>query len=231
MNNACRIFRRQGLVAFLKPYQSEFCHHRLFIIKCKLFVPLNYWLVALHNIFFYNPSLFAICTKYNKQMGRDRNKRGGRELSSAHPYGGGARPGMVTGKSTHILRHRLHKYTRRWRHLSCYIIPYACAEWNWSLQKPDNYEITSQHNLWRILDNFKMLWENILRIDANFSFLVVNIRFKALRIINLWSLPWGEQSGRQTWITQHCEYFCTTCGGNRKIYLFVLQWGIHISLL
>jgi hypothetical protein len=30
-------------------------------------------------------------------MGGNRNKRGGRELSSAHPYGGGARPGMVTG--------------------------------------------------------------------------------------------------------------------------------------
>jgi hypothetical protein len=32
-------------------------------------------------------------------MGENRNKREGRELSSAHPYGGGARPGMVTGKS------------------------------------------------------------------------------------------------------------------------------------
>jgi hypothetical protein len=50
-------------------------------------------------VFFYNPSLFAICTKYNKQMGGNRNKRGGRELSSAHPYGGGAKPGMVTGIS------------------------------------------------------------------------------------------------------------------------------------
>jgi hypothetical protein len=47
----------------------------------------------------YNRSLFAICTKYNEQMGGNRNKRGGRELSSARPYGGGARPGMVTGKS------------------------------------------------------------------------------------------------------------------------------------
>jgi hypothetical protein len=44
--------------------------------------------------FFYNPSLFAICTKYNKQMGGNGNKRGGRELSSAHPYVVGARPGM-----------------------------------------------------------------------------------------------------------------------------------------
>jgi hypothetical protein len=32
-------------------------------------------------------------------MGGNRNKRGGRELSSAHPYGGGARPGIVTGIS------------------------------------------------------------------------------------------------------------------------------------
>jgi hypothetical protein len=31
-------------------------------------------------------------------MGGNRKKRGGRELSSAHPYGGGARPGMVTEK-------------------------------------------------------------------------------------------------------------------------------------
>jgi hypothetical protein len=46
--------------------------------------------------FFYNPSLFAICTKYNKQIEGNRNKRGGRELSSAHPYGGDARPGTVT---------------------------------------------------------------------------------------------------------------------------------------
>jgi hypothetical protein len=51
------------------------------------------------EFFFYNPSLFAICTKYNGQMGGNRNKRGGRELSSAHPYGGGARPGVVTGRS------------------------------------------------------------------------------------------------------------------------------------
>jgi hypothetical protein len=32
-------------------------------------------------------------------MGGNRNKRGGRELSSAHPSGGGARPGMGTGRS------------------------------------------------------------------------------------------------------------------------------------
>jgi hypothetical protein len=32
-------------------------------------------------------------------MGGNRNKRGGRELSSAHPYVGGARPEMVTGRS------------------------------------------------------------------------------------------------------------------------------------
>jgi hypothetical protein len=51
------------------------------------------------HIFFNNPSLFAICTKYNEQMGGNINKRGGRELSSAHPYVGGARPGMVTGRS------------------------------------------------------------------------------------------------------------------------------------
>jgi hypothetical protein len=51
------------------------------------------------NKFFFNPSLFAICTKYNEQMEGNRNKRGGRELSSAHPYGEGARPGMGTGKS------------------------------------------------------------------------------------------------------------------------------------
>jgi hypothetical protein len=51
------------------------------------------------KLFFYNPSLFAICSKYNEQMEGNRNKRGGRKLSSAHPYGGGARPGMVTGKS------------------------------------------------------------------------------------------------------------------------------------
>jgi hypothetical protein len=44
------------------------------------------------EFFFYNPSLFAICTKYNKQMRGNRNKRGGRELSSVHRYGGGARP-------------------------------------------------------------------------------------------------------------------------------------------
>jgi hypothetical protein len=49
------------------------------------------------KIFLYNPSLFSICTKYNKQMGGNRNKRGGGELSSAHPYVGGARPGMVSG--------------------------------------------------------------------------------------------------------------------------------------
>jgi hypothetical protein len=48
------------------------------------------------HIFVYNPSLFANCTKYNEQVGGNRNKRGGRELSSAHPYGGGARPGMGT---------------------------------------------------------------------------------------------------------------------------------------
>jgi hypothetical protein len=34
--------------------------------------------------FFCNPSLFAICIKYNKQMEGNRNKLGGRELSSAH---------------------------------------------------------------------------------------------------------------------------------------------------
>jgi hypothetical protein len=59
--------------------------------------------------FLYNPSLFAICTKYNKQMGGNRNKRGGRELSSAHPYVGGARPGMGTGRSyklTHVKKCR-----------------------------------------------------------------------------------------------------------------------------
>jgi hypothetical protein len=55
---------------------------------------LNNSLPKLRGIFFfYNPNLFAICTKYNKQMGGNRNKRGGRELSSTHPYGGGARPG------------------------------------------------------------------------------------------------------------------------------------------
>jgi hypothetical protein len=32
-------------------------------------------------------------------MGGNRNKRGERELSSADPYVGGARPGMVTGRS------------------------------------------------------------------------------------------------------------------------------------
>jgi hypothetical protein len=32
-------------------------------------------------------------------MGGNRNKRGGRELSSVHPYVGGARPGMVMGIS------------------------------------------------------------------------------------------------------------------------------------
>jgi hypothetical protein len=57
------------------------------------------YLKTMKSNFFYNPSLFAICTKYNKQMGGNRNTRGGRELSSAHPYGGGARPGMVTGIS------------------------------------------------------------------------------------------------------------------------------------
>jgi hypothetical protein len=31
-------------------------------------------------------------------MGGNINKRGRRELSSAHPYGGGARPGMGTGR-------------------------------------------------------------------------------------------------------------------------------------
>jgi hypothetical protein len=36
----------------------------------------------MQNIF-YNPNLFAICTKYNKQMGGNRNKQRGRELSSA----------------------------------------------------------------------------------------------------------------------------------------------------
>jgi hypothetical protein len=51
------------------------------------------------HFFFNNPSLFAICTKYNEQMGGNRNKRGGRELSSAHLYVGGASAGMVSGRS------------------------------------------------------------------------------------------------------------------------------------
>jgi hypothetical protein len=41
-------------------------------------------------------------------MGGNRNKRGGREFSSAHPYGGGARPGMGTGRS-----YKLNLRTRR----------------------------------------------------------------------------------------------------------------------
>jgi hypothetical protein len=64
------------------------------------------------NFFFNNPSLFAICTKYNKQMRGNRNKRGGRELSSAHPYVGGARPGMVTERSYKLnLRTRINTTT------------------------------------------------------------------------------------------------------------------------
>jgi hypothetical protein len=63
-------------------------------------IVINWWFCWVVTYFFYNPSIFAICTKYNEQMGGNRNKRGGRELSSAHPYVGGARPGMVTGRST-----------------------------------------------------------------------------------------------------------------------------------
>jgi hypothetical protein len=45
-------------------------------------------------------------------MGGNRNKRGGRELGSAHPYVGGARPGMVTGRSYKLnLRTRINTTT------------------------------------------------------------------------------------------------------------------------
>jgi hypothetical protein len=45
-------------------------------------------------------------------MRGNKNKRGGRELSSAHPYGGGARPRMVTGRSYKLnLRTRINTTT------------------------------------------------------------------------------------------------------------------------
>jgi hypothetical protein len=47
-------------------------------------------------------------------MGGNRNKRGGRELSSAHPYVGGAGPGMDTGRSYKLnLRTRIKTTTNR----------------------------------------------------------------------------------------------------------------------
>jgi hypothetical protein len=47
-------------------------------------------------------------------MGGNRNKRGGRELSSAHPYAGVAGPGMDTGRS--------YKLNLRTRNIYIYII-------------------------------------------------------------------------------------------------------------
>jgi hypothetical protein len=58
----------------------------------------NYAYIYIYFIFFRTPVLFAIYTKYNEQMGGYKNGRGGRELSSAHPYGGDSRPGVLMGE-------------------------------------------------------------------------------------------------------------------------------------
>jgi hypothetical protein len=110
----CRIchgrFQQSVFLQFViiqQPYLATI--YRLYTDKASLY---NRKKKSKPKDFFYSPSLFAICTKYNKQMGRNRNKRGGRVLSSAHPYVGGARPGMVTRRSYKLnLRTRINTTT------------------------------------------------------------------------------------------------------------------------